>query len=186
VHRLALLGLAAALAGQPVGGEMLIDDFTGTDSRLGTQWRLVTDGVMGGRSSGQLWRGALEGRAALCLRGNVSLENQGGFVQIALELAPSGVFDAGAYRGLWLVVRGNGESYNLHLRTADLWLPWQSYRAELTAGPQWQEVRLPFDAFTPYRVETPLDTRRLRRLGLVAIGRAFAADLCIAGIGLYE
>lgn len=186
MHRLALLGLAAALAGQPVGGEMLIDDFTGTDSRLGTQWRLVTDGVMGGRSSGQLWRGALEGRAALCLRGNVSLENQGGFVQIALELAPSGAFDASAYRGLWLVVRGNGESYNLHLRTADLWLPWQSYRAELTAGPQWQEVRLPFDAFTPYRVETPLDTRRLRRLGLVAIGRAFAADLCIAGIGLYE
>jgi hypothetical protein len=185
VQRLALLGLAAALAAQPAGGEMLIDDFTSTISRLGTEWRLVTDGVMGGRSSGRLWRGELEGRAALCLRGDVSLENQGGFLQIALELAPSGTFDASAYRGLWLVVRGNGESYNLHLRTADLWLPWQSYRSELTAGAQWQEVRLPFDTFTPYRVATPLDTRRLRRLGLVAIGRAFAADLCVAGIGLY-
>jgi len=164
---------------------MVIDDFTGGTSGLGTEWRLVTDGVMGGRSSGQLWRAEVEGRPALCLRGDVSLENQGGFVQMALDLALSGTFDASAYGGLWLLVRGNGETYNLHLRTADLWLPWQSYRSAFTAGEEWQEVRLPFTGFTPYRVETRLDTRRLRRLGLVAIGRAFTAELCVAGIGLY-
>jgi hypothetical protein len=32
----------------------------------------------------------------------------------------------------------------------------------------------------------PLDISRLRRLGLVAIGRAFAADLAVARLSLYR
>ncbi len=31
----------------------------------------------------------------------------------------------------------------------------------------------------------PLDVRHLRRLGLVAIGRAFHADLAVSVVGLY-
>ncbi|RPH72296.1 MAG: CIA30 family protein, partial [Hyphomicrobiales bacterium] len=38
--------------------------------------------------------------------------------------------------------------------------------------------------FTAHRTEIPLDLRRLRRLGLVAIGRAFAADLALAHLRL--
>jgi hypothetical protein len=34
----------------------------------------------------------------------------------------------------------------------------------------------------PYRTDTPLDTRRLRRIGVVAIGRAFSADLSVGGL----
>ena len=37
-----------------------------------------------------------------------------------------------------------------------------------------------------FRLETPLDVTRLRRLGLVAIGRAFHADLAVAEIGFYR
>jgi len=47
-------------------------------------------------------------------------------------------------------------------------------------------VFLPFEAFAPYRLDQPLDTQRLKRIGLVAIGRAFSADLMVASIRLYE
>jgi hypothetical protein len=155
-------------------------------SRLGTPWRLVTDGVMGGLSAGGLSFGQIDGRRALCLRGEVRLENNGGFVQAALDLAPRGDLDASAYTGIRLLVRGNGEPYNLHLKTADLRLPWQSYRSRFPTGPEWREIRLPFGDFEPHRTGVPLDTRQLHGLGLVAIGRAFAAELCVSEIGLYR
>jgi len=167
---------------------LLIDEFAvaGGPSRLGTPWRLVTDGVMGGVSAGGLSLTQIDGRRAQCLRGEVRLENNGGFVQAALDLAPKRDLDASAYSGIRLLVRGNGEAYNLHLKTADLLLPWQSYRSTFPTGPEWREIRLPFGGFEPHRTGVPLNAGHLRSLGLVAIGRAFAAELCVAEIGLYR
>ena len=183
---LAILG--ALLVSASAADTLLIDDFAtaGGPSRFGTPWRLVTDGVMGGVSAGGLSLAQIDGRRALCLRGEVRLENNGGFVQAALDLAPRGDLDARPYTGIRLLVRGNGEAYNLHLKTADLRLPWQSYRSSFQTGPEWREIRLPFGGFEPHRIDVPLDTAHLRSLGLVAIGRAFAAELCVAEIGLYR
>ncbi len=149
----------------------------------GAVWRLVTDRVMGGVSDGRLSEAEIDGRRALCLEGSVRLENDGGFVQMALDLAPDGrPIDASRFAGLALEVSGNGERYGLHLRTADVARPWQSYRASFEAGPGWQRVALPFSAFAPHRIAAPFDASRLRRIGLVAIGRAFEARLCLARI----
>jgi hypothetical protein len=46
-------------------------------------------------------------------------------------------------------------------------------------------VRLPFAELQPHRIEKPLDLSRLRRLGLVAIGREMQADLCLARVTFY-
>lgn len=168
---------------------MLIDDFStpGLVSALGTEWRGVSDRVMGGVSDASVSRIDAGGRTSLHLRGDVRLENNGGFIQAALNLAPGGgTLDASDYRGIRLVVRGNGERYSLHLRTPDNVRPWQSYRAEFTAGTDWQTVDLPFADFVPYRLEAPLDVTQLRRIGLVAIGRAFTADLMASSIALYR
>ena len=75
----------------------LIDDFTRADglSALGTPWRAVTDQVMGGRSEGAIRRRVLDGRQALCLAGDVSLANNGGFVQAMLDLTPPGGPESG-------------------------------------------------------------------------------------------
>ena len=81
---------------------------------------------------------------------------------------------------------GNGQEYNLHLRTEDVWLPWQAYRASFLAPARWETVRLPFSAFEGYRIGRRLDVEHLERIGLVAIGRAFRADLCIAKVALYR
>ncbi|WP_299396723.1 CIA30 family protein [Pelagibius sp.] len=167
----------------------LIDDFSdpGLVSRLGTPWRAVSDRVMGGVSEASVTREAEGGSACLRLTGDVRLENNGGFVQAALDLTSSGeTFDASAYAGLRLTVRGNGEHYGLHLRSADNTRPWQSYRSAFTAGSEATTLEIPFAAFQPYRSEKPLDVSRLRRLGLVAIGRAFTADLVLCRIAFYR
>jgi hypothetical protein len=169
------------------GISALIDDFAAADgvSRLGTAWRLVTDRVMGGVSTATMQRRELDGHQALCLQGDVSLANNGGFVQVNLDLAAAGLFDASAYRGIRLVVRGNGETYNVHLKTASTTMPWQSYRADFVAGETWRGIRLRFADFTPHRLVPALDRTRLKRLGIVAIGRAMQADLCIAEVGFF-
>jgi hypothetical protein len=167
---------------------MLIDDMRQPDglSLIGTRWEVISDRVMGGLSDARLDHGTHEGRDCLHLHGTVRLENNGGFVQMALDLAPhGGELDASMWTGLELVVQGNGERYGVHLRTGDLNRPWQSYRAGLVAEPAWQTVRLPFTDFVPHRTEAPFALQRLRRLGLVAIGRAFEADLRLACLSFY-
>ncbi len=153
---------------------------------IGSDWRVVSDTVMGGVSSGSLVPTEVAGRPCLRLSGDVSLENNGGFVQASLDLGPAGALDARDFHGIELDVHGNDERYNLHLRTLDTRIVWQSYRAGFMAAPHWQTVRLPFSEFHPYRIDPPLDLQTLRRLGVVAIGRSMQADLCIARIVLYR
>ena len=89
---------------------MLIDDFSGDAlvSALGTRWQVVSDQVMGGISRAALQVGEHAGRRCLRLHGEVRLENNGGFVQMALDLAPAGVpIDVSRFAGLCLVVNGN-------------------------------------------------------------------------------
>ena len=155
------------------------------DATLGTSWRMVTDGVMGGVSSGTLTLASIDKRDCLRLQGDVRLENNGGFVQAALDIEKTAAADASAYTGIVIDVYGNNEAYNLHLRTDDLWLPWQSYRATFQAPASWQTVQLPFAEFSPYKTKKALDLSGLERIGVLAIGRAFTADLCIGRVAFY-
>ena len=166
---------------------LILDDRSSGDYRssLGTSWRLITDSVMGGVSSAELTPDSVANRACLRLRGDVSLENNGGFVQAALDLDGTRASDASAYQGIVLEVHGNDEMYNLHLRTDDVWLPWQSYRAAFKARLGWHTVRLPFTAFKGYRIGSPLDLEHLQRIAVVAIGKAYKPDLCVAAVALY-
>jgi hypothetical protein len=165
---------------------MLDDRASGTlCASNGACWRLITDRVMGGVSDGQIEPALVDGRSCLRLTGEVSLRNNGGFVQASLDLDETGPLDARGYAGIEIEVFGNGQSYNLHLRTADTRIVWQSYRADFRAPPDWRTVRLPFQQFQPYRIDNPLDPTRLKRVGLVAIGREMRADVCISRLSLY-
>ena len=166
----------------------IIDDLSLPSGQTprGTAWELISDRVMGGVSNGTLAHSIIEGRPALRMTGTVSLENDGGFLQMALDLRPDGRgVDASSYTGLALDILGNDQRYNLHLRTADVTRPWQSYRAEFIAPHHWTTIKLPFSEFTPHRLTAPLDLSSLRRVGLVGIGRAFAADLALGDLRFY-
>ena len=150
------------------------------------RWRLFSDRVMGGVSAGDLQQGEREGRACLHMQGEVRLDNNGGFIQMASDLSADERQAFADGDGIELEVYGNGEVYNVHLRTADMSRPWQSYRASFTAASGWQTLRLPFADFEAHRIEGPLQPGRVRRIGLVAIGREFSADLCVAGVVVYS
>ena len=167
----------------------IIDDLSrpAPHASNGASWELIADRVMGGVSQGTMRRETIEGRTAIRMQGDVSLENNGGFLQVALDLSPQGnSIDASGWQGIEIDVFGNGEEYNLHLRTADIRRPWQSYRQTFRAPSAWTTIRLAFADFTPYRIEAPLDLKKLRRIGIVAIGRAFTADIAIGGVRFFK
>ena len=152
---------------------------------LMSDWRFISDGVMGGRSTGQLSHDEDSLYHCLHLKGNVTTENNGGFLQIARDLTISESSDAIKASGIRLLARGNNEIYNLHLRTSDMTLPWQSYRTSFLVTSSWQQFSLPFDQFEGYRTTRPLSLKMLGRIGIVAIGRDFEADICIADVQFY-
>lgn len=167
--------------------KMIVDDRNSSalTATNGASWRLVTDTVTGGLSSANLMPAVIEGRNCLRLTGEVSLKNNGDFIQASLDLSVTGLLDASDFAGIEIEVFGNGKIYNLHLRSDDTRIVWQSYRASFQTQPRWQTLRLPFEGFLPHRIDKPLDKRKLRRLGLVAISREMQADFCISRLSLY-
>jgi hypothetical protein len=158
----------------------------GNKMKLEPQWEYVADTVMGGVSDGKLTRTEIDGRDAVQLSGDVSLENNGGFIQMAFDLEGGAAFDASAWQGIEIDVRGNGAAYEMRLRTDQLSRPWQSFKADITAQPEWQTVRLPWASFEAHRTDATFDPERLRRIGILAIGAEMQADIAIAEIRLFQ
>jgi hypothetical protein len=167
----------------------LIDDFSKADgiSSLGTQWRMFTDRVMGGLSSASSGFEVIDGRRCLRLQGSVSLENNGGFVQVALPLELNGrFFNAGDFKGIRLWIRGNGENYHVHLRTDQTFRPWQYFGAEFPTSGKWEEVEIPFQKFKPENFNGQLNAEKLRRIGIVAIKKEFQVDIAVSRLEFYQ
>ena len=155
--------------------------------KFSPHWEFVSDHVMGGVSSGGIQKERAGHRNAVRLQGQISLENNGGFIQMAFDLKRDGsVLDASGWRGLELEACGNGETYDVRLRTSELSHSWQSYRASFVANAQWQWVRLPFDVFTPHRTSVSFNPATLRRVGVLAIGRVFEVDVTVGGVRFYK
>ena len=101
---------------------LLLEDFGRDDlvSTFASRWHGFSDRVMGGVSRATMIPAEIHGRRFLRLSGDVCLDNDGGFIQMALDLAQGGAtLDGSAYRGLSFEISGNGEQYGLHLRTTD-------------------------------------------------------------------
>lgn len=161
--------------------EAMIMDF---ETQPETRWRFFADTVMGGVSSGQLRFLQEDGRTFARLSGRVSTENNGGFIQMQMDLAtppPDGT------TGLRLIVRGNEQRYFAHLRTRGTVLPWQYYQAGFDVTGAWTEVRLPFTAFVPSGAilrDVP-QPRGLRSVAIVAYGRDHVAEIDVREVGFY-
>ena len=166
---------------------LLLDDFRRDDgvSALGTRWEGFTDRVMGGRSDMQAGYRDTDAGPALRLSGQVRLENRGGFIQVRLPLADGGgSFDASAWQGIRITVRGAPGPYYLHLRTRQTWQPWQYFRAPIEVGPEWREQFVPFTAFEGRATRRSLDPATLRSIAVVAYGEAFEAEIEVARLEL--
>ena len=163
--------------------ELVVSDIATDNGRV---WRAFSDRVMGGISREQAALATIDSRRCLQLQGEVRIENNGGFMQVAMGLETRGKpLDARRFSGVRLLVRGNNEEYLVHLRTRDTRMPWQIYRASFVARPLWQTIDLPFRVFQAEQTNRPLDVTALTSLGVVAYGRRFNADIALARVVLY-
>ncbi|MFZ3584347.1 CIA30 family protein [Loktanella sp. DJP18] len=151
---------------------------------MNLKWDYVADTVMGGVSRGHVEEVVIAGRTAMRLTGDVSLDNDGGFIQMAADLPPD--HGAADFSGIEIDLFGNDEVYDLRLRTTDLTRPWQSFRTERLVSPGWSTYRVSFADLTPHRTQETFHRLHLRRIGVVAIGRRFHADVAVAGVRLYR
>jgi hypothetical protein len=164
-----------------VAQNMLTETF---ENQPETRWRFFTDGVMGGVSSGEVTFRQEENHSFAHLSGEVSTANNGGFIQMRMDL-PAGA--AKGALGVRLVVRGNDDRYFIHLRTDGTILPWQYYQSGFDVSREWSEIRLPFDSFQRsgrFLAREPKDAR-LTSMAVVAYGRDYTADIEVREIGFY-
>lgn len=150
------------------------------------EWVVETDAASGGISRALLRRTNYRGEPCLGLSGEVSLKAGGGFVRMALDLAPGfDCLDASGFKGLRVSVAGNAQPYTIELQTADTVYSWQCYRAALVALTGWRTLDVPFTAFEPFRVLRPLAVTNLRRLRFAFVGRPAAVELYVSGVHFY-
>ncbi len=175
------LFLASGTMPGVLGSQTLIEDFT---MQPETRWRFFSDSVMGGISSGQVEMRQDRDTAYARMTGRVSTANNGGFIQMRLDLQdapPPGT------EGVRLVVRGNEQRYFVHLRTGGTVLPWQYYQAGFDVTGTWTEIRVPFAAFAPSGALLRRVPRAdsLRSVAIVAFGRDHEAQIDLREIGFY-
>ena len=186
VGMITLVPNGAGQNGMAMASDTLIFRMT---ADMASYWRFVTDGVMGGVSRGDLqFRQDPDGTDFAHMTGTVSTANNGGFIQFRAGVDFAGLVDGGADpQGLRLRVRGNGETYNVHIRTRANRRPWHYFAATFPTSRGWQDVDLPFSTFRHSNgmTDDPPVTRDIISIGIVAYGRDYEADLSLAEMTIY-
>ncbi len=153
-----LLSACASASDRPLD----LDFDQGVDS-----WRVVVDGVMGGRSSGRV----LEGDPGiLVFNGKLSLENNGGFSQIRTNIEEGALANQ---QGLEIRFLGDGRTYQFDIRVSNIRLMAGGFQTTFdTKEGKWQSVQIPFEDFQLYtfgrKVPNPpvLDPAKIESLGI--------------------
>lgn len=132
------------------------------------EWFVVLDGVMGGRSTGELQ----VRDESLELTGKISLANRGGFASVRTAYAS---IDLSAFKGVKIRYRALGQSFAFTLSNyRRFYLPRFKHALPETEG-NWQELVLPFTDFKKMRFSevlgdgpTKQELEKIIRLGLIS------------------
>jgi len=153
----------------------------------GKYWQYASDRVMGGVSDGQVTLEQDGETYYARLTGNVSTANNGGFIQFRSGVSFANSEKEGKnLQGVRLNVRGNGETYYIHIRTNESWSPSDYYAITFIANEEWQMIDLPFNKFErKWSKDSALDPKKIRRFGIVAYGKDFIADVSVSTIEFY-
>jgi hypothetical protein len=163
----------------PAPDQTLFDFSTATNAA----WQVVNDDVMGGISASRF---QLTTNGTAIFRGDVSLQNSGGFASVRSSPAS---YDLAGCDALVLRARGDGKRYKFTVRL-DASFDGPIYQCAFATKPgEWEEHRLPFKQFVPtYRGrvltgEPPLDPAKVTLVGfLISDQQAGAFQLEIAWI----
>ena len=149
-----------------------------------SRWKLITDQVMGGVSTGKLEFKSEAKNNFARMTGNVSLENKGGFIQFRRTVDKP--FDD-SFLGLELSLRGNNEIYFIHLRTSGTFLPWQYYQASFESKNKWSTVKIPFSKFrkSGWVLSDSIKPENIESIAIVAFGKKHIVKIDVRAIYLY-
>ncbi len=152
---------------------------------LGTRWQFFTDRVMGGRSSGDVEITTLKDKKCYRMTGNVTTENNGGFIQMRVALDYQ--IAQKNFKGIKISVLGNKNDYSIHIKTKFTKLYSQYYSASFNTTTEWSDIKIPFINFqksTSYQ-PTNFNFQQIRTIGVVAAWKNFIADIALSEIGFY-
>lgn len=170
------------IRGTPVAEERLVDVYLARQY-IASPWTPISDQVMGGVSTAVLRQCERDNSICTCLTGRTSLENNGGFVQMKLDIEPS--WSGADYQGVFIELCGVAHEYNLHVKTSQLDKPWQSFRSALQVNGQWTRFVVPYDQLHAHRTTAELEPATIKSVAVVAIGAAFDVDVCVRRFGFF-
>ena len=145
-------------------------------------WEFITDQVMGGISSGNYIFLDENEINFLRMTGEVSLANNGGFIQVRKKIGKNKVI----FKGINLNARGNNSDYYVHIRTNFTLLPWQYYQAKFSVTREWEVHHLDLKDFKRSGILLPrkINPKNIKSLALVAFGREYKVKLDVSDISL--
>ena len=162
------------------GENILKDDFTNEN-----EWTYIADNVMGGISDGGVEFNLVDSNVYALLSGNVSTENNGGFIQIRRELKN---IDLSKAKSIRVYAKGNNEKYYIFLRTTGTILPWQYYSHEFTVNEEYNEFIMPIKDFkkSGSLLANQINPKKITSIGIVAYGRDHYAELYVKELEFLE
>ena len=153
--------------------------------RDSSEWKFISDNVMGGLSSGSIEYEAKEGTSSAYLSGNVTTENNGGFIQVRRNLKN---IDLSKAKYIKIIAKGNNQKYFLHLRTSGTILPWQYYQISFEVKEKYKEYVLPINEFKKSGSFQPssVNPKSISSVAVVAYGRDHKAAIHVKEISFHE
>ena len=144
-----------------------------------SNWYLVTDQVMGGKS--KLRVDVDDG--VFSLSGYVTTENNGGFVRLAHS--PKNVDKE--VKGIRFMAKGNNETYEIHVTMKGLRMPpWAYHSSTFDVNTEWKIFEINFSDFEKKSgVSAKLLPNNIRDISFAGYGRDFDVDLQVKEISFY-
>ena len=140
-----------------------------------SDWFVVLDGVMGGLSTGEL----IKTENSFVLKGEVSLENNGGFASLRSSYK---TYDLSGFTSVTIRYRSTGQDFGFTLnKYKRFWQPNFKVNLPQTDG-KWEEIELVLKDFSRYRLGSKItgtpstnDLAKIIRLGFISNTKAATA-----------
>ena len=173
--------LYLAFIKQSIGEEVLFENFTNNPQE---KWEFISDQVMGGISDGKVEYFKEDDISYARMTGIVSLENNGGFIQIRKKMDFS---LSKEIKSLKIQVRGNNQEYYIHIRTSGTILPWQYYQAPFIANDKWetQDIKLLEFKRSGIMIAKKINPKNIKSIAIVAYGKEHEAFIDVNNIIIY-
>lgn len=106
-----------------------------------SNWRIVNDVVMGGRSNGNF---KINNTGYGLFFGDVSLENNGGFSMVQYSFDTKKVSN---YTKVCIKLKGDGKTYQFRIKENDS--EYYSYVTSFETSKDWETIEIPFNSMYP-------------------------------------